>query len=99
MTIGNDTYIHDVLHKYNLNNVYGLSKRYPKTTLKDLADKNPDLILLSSEPFPFKEKHVKELKKACPDSKIKLVNGEWFSWYGSGMVEAFSELNQWRASL
>jgi len=99
MTIGNDTYIHDVLHKYNLNNVYGLHKRYPKTTLKDLAEKNPDLILLSSEPYPFKEKHLKELKENCPDSKIKLVNGEWFSSYGSRMIEAFSELNQWRSSL
>jgi ABC-type Fe3+-hydroxamate transport system substrate-binding protein len=99
MSIGNDTYIHDVLHKYNLNNVYGLQKRYPKTNLDELAKKNPELILLSSEPYPFKKKHIKELKETCPNSQIKLVNGEWFSWHGSRMVKAFSELNNWRNTL
>ena len=99
MTVGGDTYIHDVLHKYGLNNLYGLQNRYPKTTLEDLAKKKPDLILLSSEPYPFKDKHVDEIIAACPDSEIRLVNGEWFSWYGSRMIEAFAHLNEWRGSL
>ena len=99
MTIGNDTYIHDVLHKYNLNNVYGLQKRYPKTTLDELEKKSPELILLSSEPYPFKEKHIEELQEVCPDVQIKLVDGEWFSWYGSRMIQAFSKLNNWRSSI
>ncbi|MEQ8524082.1 helical backbone metal receptor [Gracilimonas sp.] len=99
MTVGNDTYIHDVLHKYGLDNVYGLHKRYPKTTLKEVAELQPELLLLSSEPYPFKEKHIDEIKAVCPQSEIKLVNGEWFSWYGSRMIKAFSHLNKWRASL
>lgn len=99
MTIGNDTYIHDVLHKYSLHNVYGLQKRYPKTTLENLSNHQPELILLSSEPYPFKDKHIDEIKEACPHSQIELVNGEWFSWYGSRMIQAFSSLNKWRASL
>lgn len=99
MTIGNDTYIHDVLQSYQLTNVYGNETRYPKTTLDELAVKNPDLILLSSEPYPFKQKHMDEIRKVCPSSKIELVNGEWFSWYGSRMVKAFRWLNEWRASL
>ncbi|WP_421773126.1 helical backbone metal receptor [Gracilimonas sp.] len=99
MTIGNDTYIHDVLHKYGLDNVYGLRKRYPKTNLDELLGHSPELILLSSEPYPFKEKHIDEIKSFCPDSRIELINGEWFSWYGSRMTKAFSFLNDWRASL
>lgn len=99
MSIGNDTYIHDVLQTYQLTNVYGNKTRYPKTSLDELAARNPDLILLSSEPYPFKEKHIEDIRKACPTSKIELVNGEWFSWYGSRMTEAFDWLNDWRASL
>jgi hypothetical protein len=48
-----------------------------------LSGKNPSLILLSSEPFPFREKHIKEFRLACPGAIIKLVDGELFSWYGS----------------
>ncbi len=99
MTVGKDTYIHNVLKHYNLTNVYGDRTRYPKTTLAKLASKNPDLILLSSEPFPFKEKHIQEIRGACPTAKIKLVNGEWFSWYGSRMIKAFEALNTWRQEL
>ncbi len=99
MTIGHDTYIHDVLQTYQLTNVYGNTTRYPKTTLNEVAAKNPDFILLSSEPYPFKQKHVDEIREACPASKIELVNGEWFSWYGSRMIKAFQWLNKWRASL
>jgi ABC-type Fe3+-hydroxamate transport system substrate-binding protein len=99
MTVGNDTYIHDVLHKYNLNNVFGLQKRYPTTSLEELKKKQPDLILLSSEPYPFKEKHLEEIKSVCPEATVQLINGEWFSWYGSRMVESFSQLNKWRRSL
>lgn len=99
MTIGNDTYIHDVLANYELENVFGNQTRYPKTSLEELAVKNPDVILLSSEPFPFKEKHIAEIRKVLPSAKIELVNGEWFSWYGSRMLKAFEWMNEWRKSI
>lgn len=99
MTVGNDTYIHSVLKHYDLKNVYGDQTRYPKTSFKELASKNPDLILLSSEPYPFKEKHIVEIKEACPGSKIQLIGGEWFSWYGSRMVDALQKLNSWRVTV
>lgn len=99
MTVGKDTYIHHVLKRYHLENIFGQQTRYPKTTLKELASRNPDLILLSSEPYPFKEKHIQEIKETCPVAKIELVNGEWFSWYGSRMLKAFEELNSWRSNL
>jgi hypothetical protein len=42
--------------------------------------------MLSSEPYPFKEKHIAELQQQLPDSKVILVDGELFSWYGSRMI-------------
>lgn len=99
MTVGGDTYIHDVLHKYHLNNVFGLHKRYPKTSLEEVKQKNPDLILLSSEPYPFSEKHLKEIKERFPNADVQLINGEWFSWYGSRMEPSFEALNAWRAEV
>lgn len=99
MTVGSDTYIHSVLTHWNLENVYGKQTRYPKTTLNELGKKAPNLILLSSEPYPFKEKHRQEVEEACPDSRVLMVDGEWFSWYGSRMVPAFKRLNSFRKAI
>lgn len=99
MTVGTDTYIHNVMEKYGLMNVFADQARYPSTNLEELSSLNPELILLSSEPYPFKEKHISELRVVCPESKIELVNGEWFSWYGSRMIPAFESLNKWRKEL
>lgn len=99
MTVGHDTYIHSVLTHWNMVNVYGDKSRYPKTSLKDLAKKAPELILLSSEPYPFKEKHREEVEAACTDSRVLMVDGEWFSWYGSRMLPAFKRLNSFRKAI
>lgn len=99
MTVGHDTYIHDVLQRWNLTNVFGNFTRYPEIRLDYLTYLEPELILLSSEPFPFKENHIAEVQKACPDARIMLVNGEWFSWYGSGMIQGFQQLNTWRSTI
>lgn len=99
MTIGRDTYIHSVLSHWNLENVYGDQKRYPQTSLNELAKKVPDLVLLSSEPYPFKEKHREKVEEACPDSRVLMVDGEWFSWYGSRMLIAFRRLNSFRKAI
>lgn len=96
MVAANGTYINSVMKHYNLENIFSDQERYPEISLQDLSEKNPELILLSSEPFPFKQKHIEEIQKICPDAKIELINGEWFSWYGSGMTKAFKKLNSWR---
>lgn len=88
MTVGHDTYIHDMLDKCNLANAFGEADRYPTINAEDISDKKPDFIFLSSEPYPFKEKHIQELKKVCPNAEVRLVDGEYFSWYGSRMVSA-----------
>lgn len=99
MTVGRDTYVHSVMKHWNLENVYGERTRYPKTTLEELAGKQPDLILLSSEPFPFKEKHQRQVEEACGDSTVVMVEGEWFSWYGSRMLQSFRHLHSFRKAI
>ena len=99
MTVGHDTYIHDVLDHWNLPNVFAEKTRYPKIDLKELKRHNPDLILLSSEPYPFKEKHLAQVEEVCPAARVLLVEGEWFSWYGSHMKHAFGRLNAWRKTI
>jgi ABC-type Fe3+-hydroxamate transport system substrate-binding protein len=88
MTIGSDTFIHQMMQYAGLKNVFGNEKRYPVISLSDLSEKSPQIILLSSEPYPFKEKHINELSRQLPDTKILLVNGEMFSWYGSRLLES-----------
>lgn len=99
MTVGGDTYVHSVLSEWNLVNVFGDNRRYPKISLEQMNDLQPDVILLSSEPFPFKEKHIQEISEACPGSSVLLVDGEWFSWYGSRMLISFKKLNSFRSAI
>lgn len=99
MTVGGDTYISDVMEHWGLTNIFGDEKRYPELTLDALSRYDPDLLLLSSEPYPFKKKHIPEVQKACPHTQILLVDGEWFSWYGSRMRYAFKALNEWRQNI
>jgi len=89
MTINKNTFIHNMLEKCGLSNVSAnFNDRYPTIEFKYIQALNPDLILLSSEPFPFKEIHQKELKKKLPNTDIKIVNGEFFSWYGSRLFKS-----------
>ncbi len=99
MVAAKKTYIDSVLQHYNLQNIFSDKTRYPEISLDELTQRSPELVLLSSEPYPFKEKHMQEIKKVCPDAEIQLINGEWFSWYGSGMINACKELNTWRTTV
>jgi ABC-type Fe3+-hydroxamate transport system substrate-binding protein len=86
MTIGNDTFIHDMLTRCGFNNNFGHSTRYPTVDTWQLSQ--CELLLLSSEPFPFQQKHIDELQPHLPNTKIVLVDGEMFSWYGSRLLQA-----------
>lgn len=88
MTIGGDTFISDMMSRAGLDNIFKEQDRYPVFSIKELQQKNPELILLSSEPFPFKEKHIRELQPYFPGTKLLLADGEMFSWYGSRMQYA-----------
>ncbi len=82
MVAARNTFINSVLELSNLENCFK-SLRYPVITASELREADPDLILLSSEPYPFKEKHLQEFKSICPRAKVLLADGEMFSWYGS----------------
>jgi len=92
ITIGKDTYIHDMLHHAGYENVFGEQTRYPIFTLEELQVHQPEVILLSSEPFPFKQKHIEELAVTFPNTSIRLVDGEAFSWYGTRFLKTFEQL-------
>lgn len=88
MTIGNDTFIHNMLHYCGFANAFSHLARYPEISIQDLVQQHCEYVLLSSEPYPFKEKHIDELQAVLPNAKIILVDGEMFSWYGSRLIEA-----------
>jgi ABC-type Fe3+-hydroxamate transport system substrate-binding protein len=88
MTVGGDTFISNMIQTIGLQNVMKDQSRYPEIDLEQLQAYNPELVLLSSEPYPFKEKHIEEIKAVLPDADVKLVDGEMFSWYGSRLKEA-----------
>lgn len=87
MVAGKVTFIDDILRKIGLNNVIKQS-RYPEIGLSQLQTLNPQLIFLSSEPYPFKQKHIDEIQEVMANAKVILVDGEMFSWYGSRLVKA-----------
>jgi ABC-type Fe3+-hydroxamate transport system substrate-binding protein len=87
MVAGDHTFINEMLKVCGFYNVFGTA-RYPEVTAEQIAAAAPGLILLSSEPYPFKEKHIEEFRKICPDAKVLIVDGEIFSWYGSRLLKA-----------
>lgn len=95
MTIGGDTFINNMLQYAGFENVYQDLNRYPSITLEEITASGANYILLSSEPFPFKEKHVIELEKST-EKKVLLVDGEMFSWYGSRLLKVWDYFNNLR---
>lgn len=90
MTVGGDTFIHSMMQKAGFDNVFANRKRYPAVTLDELNQINPNFILLSTEPYPFQQKHADELQAQVATSQVRVVDGEMFSWYGSRMLKAAS---------
>jgi len=90
MVAGNNTIIDHLLSLNKFENVFANLSRYPEVDINTLVEENkPDFVFLSSEPYPFKEKHIEELKEIISKTKILLVDGEYFSWYGTRLLGAF----------
>lgn len=97
MTVGGDTFISNMLQQAGFENIFKDQKRYPEVSISQLQTANCQLLLLSSEPFPFQQKHIDELQPLLPGTKIILADGEIFSWYGSRLLKApeyFTHLQQ-----
>lgn len=87
MVAGSDTFIHEMLTRFGVTNVFAHLSRYPEVSLETVIESKPDLILLSSEPYPFKEKHAKWFRELLTSSKAIIVDGQYFSWYGSRLLQ------------
>jgi ABC-type Fe3+-hydroxamate transport system substrate-binding protein len=97
MAAGGDTFIDEMLRVAGFQNVFSHKNRYPEISLEELTEAKPEVILLSSEPYPFAEKHFEPLREICPEARIQLVDGEMFSWYGSRLLRSaayFQKLRQ-----
>lgn len=85
---GSDTFINDLLSRCGLENAFASLGRYPQISAERLQQTQPEVILLSSEPYPFKTVDIAALQLLCPQAKIELVDGELFSWYGSRLLKS-----------
>jgi ABC-type Fe3+-hydroxamate transport system substrate-binding protein len=87
MAAGGDTFISDMLRYCGFENIFAGINRYPVIDLTSLAGIPRPHILLSSEPYPFRQRHIDEIKEILPDANVRLVDGQFFSWYGSRLLE------------
>lgn len=85
MLAGKNTFIDNILAKAGFANSLTMN-RYPVMSLEQLEELGPEVIFLSSEPYPFKDEHVQEMQSKFPNSKVLIVDGELFSWYGSRLL-------------
>ena len=101
MVVGNNTFINHLLELNKLENIYAHNEKYPERYPEVIVQKmriqgDPDLIFLSSEPFPFKDDHAFELGRYSHHAKTVFVDGEMFSWYGSRLIKAFDYFKKLR---
>ncbi len=99
MVAASGTFIDDLLGKAGFSNVFQEDSRYPQKSHKELKEAKPEVILLSSEPYPFQQKHIAELQKICPEATILLVDGELFSWYGNRLLHSASYFAKLRSTI
>ena len=92
MVAGKGTFIDEIMTKAGFENVIQ-DDRYPAISEEDIKSHNPEVVLLSSEPYPFKDKHIQNFSALLPHASVHLVNGEMFSWYGSRLLKVIPYLN------
>ncbi|GKV66996.1 MULTISPECIES: helical backbone metal receptor [unclassified Sporosarcina] len=86
MVAGRSTYINTLLQRIGFITPFAESAdRYPAVTEEQFKEAKLDLVLLASEPYPFKEKQQRQFQDMLPDSSIQLIDGEMF-WYGARML-------------
>ncbi len=100
MVAGKDTFIDHLLELNRFKNVFlEEDSRYPEIELECLEQKKVELVLLSTEPFPFRDSDKDLLKKKVRKASVQIVDGEYFSWYGSRLLAAFAYFRKLQAVL
>jgi ABC-type Fe3+-hydroxamate transport system substrate-binding protein len=98
MTVGPDTYIHDVMAACGAANVFAdAAQRYPVVTLDEVAARRPEVILLPDEPFRFRRAHLADFAPygdvpAVRNDRVHLVDGKASSWHGPRLADALRTL-------
>ena len=87
IAVGSHTFVDDLLRRVGFTNMVQKA-RYPEISQEEIQSMDPDVLLLSSEPYPFSTKHQAVYQKMFPKTKVQLVDGEMFSWYGSRLLKA-----------
>lgn len=88
MAAASGTFIDAMMTHAGFENAFADCDRYPEVSLEMIAERAPDWVLLSNEPFPFTSVHVEELSHQLPASRVIIVDAMPFSWYGSRMQHA-----------
>lgn len=97
MAAGGNTFIQEMLQRCGFANRFERKSRYPRIASEDLE--RAEIILLSSEPYPFTAEDVELFGKQYPKQAICLVDGTMFSWYGSRMKQAPAYFHRLRKAL
>jgi ABC-type Fe3+-hydroxamate transport system substrate-binding protein len=96
MSVGSDTYVHDVLETCGGENVCGGSTRYPIVDLGEVEELEPEVILLPDEPYPFSAEDLPEFYAldvpAAREDRVHLVDGKLLTWYGPRMASSLAQL-------
>lgn len=99
MAINDDTFIASMLREAGMHNVFAEHPdRFPMLSVDELREADPERILLSSEPFPFRARHAEELAEATglPRERFVAIDGEMVSWHGVRMAQGLAALHHWR---
>ena len=97
MSVGSDTYVHDVLRLCGGENISGGSTRYPVVGLQEVEELKPEVVLLPDEPYPFSAADLAEFYAldipAAREDRIHLVDGKCLTWYGPRMASSLTQLS------
>jgi hypothetical protein len=95
MSINADTYGASVLRAVGVELVTArAADRYPEVDLADVAALRPDVVLVPSEPYVFRDAHVDELRAALPGTPVERVDGQDLFWWGSRTPGAIRRLGR-----
>jgi ABC-type Fe3+-hydroxamate transport system substrate-binding protein len=97
MSVGSDTYVHDILKTCGGENVCGDTMRYPVVALEEVEAAQPEVVLLPDEPYPFNAEDLPEFYAldvpAAYSDRIHLVDGKLLTWYGPRMASSLTQLS------
>jgi ABC-type Fe3+-hydroxamate transport system substrate-binding protein len=100
MSVGGDTYAHDLIRLCGGHNVFGEreGRRYPTVSLEEVVEAQPEVVLLPDEPYAFASRDAHELGRlaipAAREGRIALLDGTLISWYGPRIPRAIQTLRK-----